>query len=72
MQDREMLEKRHLQVLQPVRARVELRRVCLVLESRANRWTPPRPLDEDADGVERLHVPEGVSLSATGGSRRSG
>lgn len=42
-------------MLQPVRARVELRRVCLVLVSRAKRWTPPRPLDEDA-GAERLYL----------------
>lgn len=40
----------YLQVVQPVRARVELRRVCLALESRAKRWIPPCPLD-DADSA---------------------
>lgn len=30
-----------LHVAQPVRARVELLRVCLVLESSAKRWVPP-------------------------------
>jgi hypothetical protein len=41
---------RFLQVLQPVLARVELRRVCLVRESRANLCTPPR---DAAAPVER-------------------
>lgn len=31
-----------IQIEQPVRARVELRLVCLALESSANRYVPPR------------------------------
>lgn len=41
-----------LQVAQPVRARVELLRVCLVLESSAKRWVPPWVLPRPRPRVE--------------------
>lgn len=47
-----------LQVLHPVRARVELRRVCLVLDSRAKRWVVPLAgaRAEDLEDDEELHA----------------
>lgn len=50
-------------MLHPVRARVELRRVCLALDSSANRWVVPLPgASEDEEGVEgELDVRRGVS-----------
>lgn len=42
---------KHSQVAQPVRALVELRLVCLVLVSRANRWVPLRAAAAEGFGV---------------------
>lgn len=49
--------REHSQVAQPVRALVELRLVCLVLVSRANRWVLPRDAAAGGFGV-------GVSVEA--------
>ena len=70
--------REHSQVAQPVRALVELRLVCLVLVSRANRWVPPREaaaegfgvgVEVDADVVEDLGQVVSVAWERTLRSR---
>lgn len=57
-------DRANLQVAQPVRARVELRRVCLVRVSSAKRWVPPRAAAPPADLLEDADADVDVDADA--------